>query len=148
MSTYSFQDVAANLDGPTGTADLGYGAAIAKEGITINSTQDKNTMTIGADGEGTHNLHADKSGNVIVRVLKTSPLNAVLHAHYDAQQLSASLWGQNIIVVRQTQSGDITTCKKCAFAKKPDLTYADESGLVEWHFHSIKIDTILGVYLP
>ncbi len=35
----------------------------------------KNTMTIGADGEVMHSLHADKSGTVTVNLLKTSPTN-------------------------------------------------------------------------
>lgn len=146
MSTYSFLDIAASFAGPTGTADLGFGAAIAKEGITITASQDTNTMTIGADGEGTHNLHADKSGHITVRLLKTSPTNAVLMAHYDLQRANSSLWGQNVIVVRQTLAGDIATARKVAFAKAPDLTYADESGLVDWGFHAIKIDRILGTY--
>jgi hypothetical protein len=146
MSTYSFLDVAASFAGPTGTADLGYGAAVAKEGITISASQDTNTMTIGADSEGTHNLHADKSGHLTVRLLKTSPTNAILMAHYDAQRARSSLWGQNIIIVRQTLAGDIATARQVAFGKVPDLTYADEAGLVEWLFHAIKIDRILGTY--
>lgn len=145
-NTYSFQDVAATLTGPTGIADLGYGAAIADEGISIDMAGDKNTMTIGADGEGMHSLAANKSGTVTVRALKTSPLNAVLQAMYDAQQLSATLWGQNVIVVRQTASGDITTARSCAFKKKPNLKYAKDGDLLEWVFDAIKIDSLLGTY--
>ena len=51
MSTYSFQDVVATLVGPTGTVNLGYGAAVAEEGITVEMAGDKNTMMIGSDGE-------------------------------------------------------------------------------------------------
>lgn len=146
MATYSFQDVAASLAGPTGVVDLGYGSANAEEGISIEMAGDKNTMLIGADGEGMHSLHADKSGTVTVRLLKTSPQNAKLQAIYDAQSLSAALWGQNVILVRNSQSGDVTTARSCAFKRKPALNYKKDGDVVEWTFDSIKIDTILGVY--
>ena len=54
MTTYSFQDVAATIVGPGGAFSLGYGEATAEEGITIVRAGDKNTMTIGSDGEGMH----------------------------------------------------------------------------------------------
>ncbi|WP_285199455.1 phage protein, partial [Klebsiella pneumoniae] len=108
MATYSFIDVVATLVGPTGNIDLGYGAGAAEEGITIEMAGDKNTMMIGADGEGMHSLHADKSGTITVRLLKTSPTNAKLMAMYDDQTLDSGLHGQNVITVRNAKSGDIT----------------------------------------
>lgn len=146
MSTYSFIDVTASIAGPGGAFNLGYGEAAAEEGIVTTMTGDKNTMTIGADGEGMHSLHADKSGTVTLRYLKTAPINAKLMALYDAQSLSSSLWGQNLITIRNTASGDTTTARSCAFKKKPDLRYAKDGDIVEWIFDTIKIDTILGVY--
>ena len=146
MSTYSFQDVVATLTGPTGDADLGFGASIAKEGISIVRAAETNTMQIGADGGGQHSLHADRSGHLTVRTLKTSPLNAILQAMYDAQRASSALWGQNTIVVSETQSGDVTTCQEVAFKKDADLTYADEAGIMEWGFDAILIDKVLGTF--
>ncbi|HHD9887370.1 TPA: phage protein [Yersinia enterocolitica] len=64
MSTYSFMDVTASITGVGGSFDLGYGAAVAEEGITTSMIENKNTMTIGADGEGMHSLHAGKGGTV------------------------------------------------------------------------------------
>ncbi len=43
--------------------------------ITVTQWAAQNTMTIGADGEVMHSLHADKSGTVTVNLLKTSPTN-------------------------------------------------------------------------
>jgi len=145
-NTYSFKDVSASLAGPTGSANLAYGAAIAEEGISIDMTGDKNTMHIGADGTPMHSLHADKSGTVVIRTLKVSPLNAILQTMYDQQQLSSTLWGQNVIIVRENQSGDITTAQFCAFKKKPNIKYAKEADVLEWEFHAGYIDTVLGVY--
>ena len=146
MTTYSFQDVQATLVGPTGIVNLGYGAAVADEGISIDMAGDKNTMLIGADGEGMHSLHSDKSGMVTVRLLKTSPTNAKLMAMYDAQTLSSALHGQNLITVTNPSSGDITTARSCAFKKKPSLNYKKDGDVIEWVFDSIKIDSLLGTY--
>lgn len=145
-NTYSFMDVTATLVGAGAVIDLGYGAAVADEGITISMAGDKNAMVIGADGEGMHSLRADKSGTVTVRLLKTSPANAKLQALFNAQSLSSSLWGQNVITINHTGSGDNTVARSCAFAKKPDLAYKKDGDLVEWQFHAIKIDSLLGTF--
>lgn len=146
MSTYSFQDIAATLSAPTGVIDLGYGAAVADEGISIAMSEDKNTMTVGADGEGMHSLHAAQHGTITVRLLKTSPQNAKLQAMYNAQRLVPALWGNNVIVVRNPRTGEVTTARSCAFKKQPDITHAKDGNLLEWVFDAIKIDTIQGTY--
>lgn len=146
MSTYSFLDVNATLVGAGAVIDLGAGSATAEEGISVVMAGDKNTMTIGSDGEGMHSLHGDKSGQLTVRLLKTSPKNAQLMALYDAQSLSSSAWGNNVITVTHTVSGDTTVARSCAFKKRPDLNYRKDGDIVEWVFDAIKIDGILGTY--
>lgn len=146
MSTYSFLDVNATLVGAGAVIDLGAGSANAEEGISIVMAGDKNTMLIGADGEGMHSLHADKSGQITVRLLKTSPKNAQLMALYDAQSISSSAWGQNVITLTHSVSGDTTVARSCAFKKRPDLNYRKDGDIVEWVFDSIKIDGLLGTY--
>lgn len=146
MSTYAFKDVTATLVGPTGFLNFGFGSGVSDEGITIEMNGEKNSMTIGADGEGMHSLHADKSGTVSVSLLQTSPLNAKMQAMYDAQTLTPALHGQNLIVVRNTQSGDVTTCRECAFKKKPPAAYKKDGVMTVWTFDAIKIDTVLGTY--
>lgn len=146
MSTYSFIDVNATLVGAGAVIDLGSGSANAEEGISIVAAADKNSMLIGADGEGMHSLHADKSGQITVRFLKTSPKNAQLMALYDGQSLSSSAWGNNIITVTHSASGDTTVARSCAFKKRPDLNYRKDGDIVEWVFDAIKIDGLLGTY--
>jgi len=143
---YSFKDVQATILGPTGFVNIGYGSASSDEGITIEMAGDKNTMLIGADGEGMHSLHADKSGTVTVHLLQTSPTNAKLQAMYDAQTLNSSLHGENVITVRNVASGDTITCRQVAFKKSPQKNYKKDGSVLEWVFDAIKIDAILGVY--
>ena len=146
MSTYSFIDVTASMTGPTGVIDLGYGSANSEEGITVTMTENKNTMTIGADGEVMHSLHAGKSGTITVTLLKTSPVNKKLSLAYNAQSQSSATWGNNVIVIRNTASGDISTARSCAFQKQPDFNNAKEGGTVAWVFDCGKIDQLLGEF--
>jgi Bacteriophage KPP10, Structural protein ORF10 len=146
MATYSFNNVQACIVGPGGSFSLGYGAGVAEEGITVEMTGEKDVLTIGADGTPMHTLLADKSGKATVRLLKVSPVNAQLQALYDAQSLSASLWGQNIITVTNSSSGDVISCRSVAFAKSPAKTYAKEPGVMEWEFNCGQIDSVLGTY--
>ncbi|AOZ06698.1 phage structural protein [Cupriavidus malaysiensis] len=146
MPSYSFKDVTATLVGPTGSIELGYGSAAAEEGIDVAAASDKNTMTVAADGEGMHSLHADKSGQITFRLLKTSPANRKLMVAYDAQALSASLWGKNIITISNTAAADLHVARECAFKKKPNMKYAKDGDIIEWVFDCIKIDSVLGTY--
>ena len=146
MSTYSFMDVTATLTGPTGSVELGYGSANSEEGIVVAMGGPKNTMTIGADGEVMHSLHADKSGTLTVNLLKTSPTNKKLSLMYNAQSQSSATWGNNVILIRNKVSGDVVTARRVAFQKQPDFANAKDGNTVPWVFDGGKIDELLGEF--
>ncbi len=148
MATYSFQDVTAALVGVGGSINLASGAAAAEEGITIEAAEDKNVMTVGADGNGMHSLVANESSTVTVRLLKTSPVNAQLQLMYNLQTLSSLTHGKNVITVRDVVRGDAIVLTNVAFKKRPAINYAKEGGVMEWTFDAIKTTTILGVGTP
>lgn len=144
MKAYSFIDTQASLVGPGVSLSLGYGAGIAEEGITIEPAGDVNTMVVGADGQGFHSLHADKSGHITVRVLKTSPINGQLAVALGFQRTSAANWGQNTITVQNTVTNDNISAQQVAFAKAPVVEYAKDTRMNEWRFDAISIDFGLG----
>jgi hypothetical protein len=144
VATYSFIDVAATIVGPGGSFSLGYGAGNAEEGISIAMVEDKNTMTIGADGSVMHSLHAGNGGTVTLRFLKTSPTNQMLSEMYDLQRVTSAAWGQNTIVISDPARGDQISCRECAFQRWPNINYAKDGGTQEWAFHAGMIDGILG----
>lgn len=148
MAVYSFLSVQATIDGPGGNFAIGNGAASSEEGITFAYTEDKNTMTIGADGQGMHSLHAGKSGTVTVRLLKTSPMNAALMQMYNLQTANPALHGANTLTVRDTFRGDVAVARECGFKKAPDITWAKEGGINEWTWDAIYLDETLGVGTP
>lgn len=146
MSAYSFMDTQCTLSSADGVVDLGYGSGVAEEGITFAMANDKNTMTIGADGQGMHSLHCDNSGQITIRLLKTSPANAKLINLYAIQKASTRKWGGNTITLNHTGSGDNHTGSKCAFKKVPDYTNAKDGQLLEWVFDVINLDMKFGTY--
>jgi hypothetical protein len=133
--------------GPGGAANLATNAASAEEGLTIEAVEDKNVMQIGADGAGQHSLVASDAKTATIRLLKTSPVNAILMVMYNLQSATPSLWGRNVITVVDSGSGDAITLQACAFKRVPTLTYAKEAGMNEWVFDVIKGDQILGAGL-
>lgn len=143
MFTYSFLDIQASIVGPGGSFSLGSGAGNAEEGISVEMTEDKNTMTIGADGTPMHSLHAGKSGTVNVRLLKTSPVNNALAQMYATQTSSSALHGNNVLVIKNGVTGDQITCRAVAFSKFPAQNNAKEGGHNEWQFHAGVVDTTL-----
>jgi hypothetical protein len=143
--TYSFLNVHATLSGPGAVGlNLGAGSAVAEEGIDIEPTEDKNVMTIGADGQGQHSLIASDASKVTIRYLKTSPMNAILMALYDLQSASSALWGQNVITVTDSGRGDLNVSQTVAFKKKPVINYKKEAGLIEWEFDVVSQSSVLG----
>lgn len=142
--TYSFLSVVAALVGPGGAISLGEGAGASDEGISVDSTGEINTMQVGADGSGQHSLHADRSGRLTVRLLKTSPTNALLMSMYNLQTSSPALHGQNTVTITDMNRGDVITARQVAFTKAPSLSYGKEAGMNEWEFSAVRIDRGLG----
>ncbi len=145
MATYSFLNTVAVIAGPGGIIQVGAGASVAEEGITIEPVEDKNQMTIGADGQGQHSLIASDAATVTIRLLKTAPANAALMAMYDFQSASSGLWGSNVITVGDTARKDAHVIQKCAYKKKPTITQAKVGDLLEWTFEGVSATSILGL---
>ena len=144
FTTYSFLDCQATLTGPNVTVTIGSTSGTAEEGISIAFAEDQASTMIGADGTGMHSIHAGQSGTVIVRLLKSSPTNAVLSAAYQADRQVPSSGGQNTIVVSWLAGGHLYTCVQCVFVKFPDQSYAKDAALLEWGFRAIRITPNLG----
>lgn len=146
MATYSFIDVSASITGVGGLFELGYGAGVSEEGITVSMDEDKNTKTIGADGEVMHSLHAGKGCTITVVLLKTSPVNAKLSTMYNLQSASSATWGNNVIAIRNKVSNDMSVCRSVAFKRMPDWQNAKTGNTVSWVFDGGKVDTLLGTF--
>jgi len=146
MATYSFLDVVATLTGPGGSLSLGSGSGNSEEGISIEPSDDIGSMVVGADGTVMHSLHANRSGTVTVRLLKTSPRNANLSLMYDLQTTTSANHGQNTLVVQLSGTGEMISLTEVAFKRAPNLTYAKEGGTNEWVFNAGHVSRTFGTY--
>ena len=144
MSTYSFLNINCAMVGPGIVTNLGAGAQVAEEGITLEPTEDKNVMTIGADGQGQQTLIASDAHTLTVRLLKTSPLNSALMIAYNLQSASSALWGTNTITVTDSARNDLHVCQKVAFKKKPTIAYNKAGDMLEWTFDCQSVTSVLG----
>ena len=148
MASYSFKDIASAIAGPGGTVDFGMGSGAAEEGITFERTEDHNTMVTGADGSVMHSLHVADSGTVRVRLLKTSVINGQLMNMYKAQKISANVWGQNTIELRDRTRQDKIVCSEVAFTGPPTVSYGKVGAVQEWLFHAGHIEMTLDFGTP
>lgn len=145
MPTYSFANVQATITGPGGSFAIGASAGPGEEGITVTKVE-KNTQQVGADGTVANSMHANENGKITVKLLKTSGVNAQLSALYAFQSGNASNWGQNVITINDTNSGDLWLGSGAAFTKFPDDTYGTEANVLEWEFDVANLIPNLGVY--
>lgn len=141
--TYSFADVHCAMTGIGGSVILSE-QGIADEGIDFAFLGPKSSMTTGASGDGMHSLHAGQPGTVTVRLLQTSPLNAVLSKMFAAQTASAATHGQNTITMTDPERGDSWVATQCGFQNHPAGHYAKEGAVREWIFDSIRISPGFG----
>jgi hypothetical protein len=147
MSTYSFLNVTASIVGPGLAAQIGSTSGAAKEGLSSEWEEDKTTITTGADGTIMTSLRASMTGRIVVRLLKTSPINAVLMNAFNFQRVSAANTGQNTINVTDKARGDACKGRSMSFLKGPANVWAEEGNILEWTFHGI-VNEVLGVGLP
>lgn len=144
---YSFQDVQATIVGPGGSTPLGMDAGAAEEGVSLEQSEENDTMQIGAGGDVVHNLHVSRAGKIIVRLLKTSPVNAILDQMYNLQKSSALLHAKNTLVVTHLISGQVYSCTGVAFARLPNDAFAKLANVREWEFNASRIEVSGGSLL-
>lgn len=147
MGAYSFLSVQASIVGPGLNAQIGSSAGSAKEGISVEMEEDKVTVTTGADGSIMTSLRASMTGRIIVRLLKTSPINQVLMNAFNFQRTSAANTGQNVIRVTDNARGDVVSGRQMSFSRMPNNSWAEEANAVEWSFIGIVNET-LGAGIP
>ena len=142
MSTYSFLNIQATIIGPGLTAAIGSSSGAAKDGLSTGFDEDKTSVTTGADGSIMTSLRASQTGRITVRLLKTSPLNAVLNAAFNFQRVSAANTGQNNLRIVDKARGDVVTGRQMSFVKHPDNVWSEEGNILEWTFIGIVNETL------
>jgi plastocyanin len=71
-------------------------------------------------------------------------VNKKLSLMYNAQSQSSATWGNNVIVMRNKVSGDITTAR-LRFQKQPDHANAKVGNTVSWVLTAARLTSCWGV---
>ena len=140
---YSFLDVNVAITGPGIQANLS-DPGFSGEGIKVSMIEEKDTLVVGAGGDGMHSMRASKAARATISLLKTGPGNALLSQAYNYQATSAAYWGQNIVTITNPVSGDVVTLQGGAFVKQPEIVNATEANVMEWEFNFTQCDMLLG----
>lgn len=147
--TYSFADIGMSFTGPGLDVTINQSSDIADEGITITPVGPRSEMVTGASGGGLHNLYASTASTVVIRLLRTSPLNAAFSQAYASQTRSSLLHGRNEIMLRDPVRGDFLSLGDVAFQGMPELSYAKSASVIEWTFDALTSkNMILGSGTP
>lgn len=147
MGAYSFLNVQGSISGPGGVINVGGGAGVSEEGITIAYVDDKGDTKVGADGQIMQSLRASMLARVTIRLLKTSPTNALLSQMFNYQKASSGRWGQNTLRISDPVRGDVVSGTQMSFTKQPDLVYAKDGNFNDWVFMG-SVEELLGSGAP
>jgi hypothetical protein len=142
VAAYCFEDVTFAVAGPNNLN--AFAAGEAEEGFTIEFEGNKNTMTVGANGDVMHSLRVGQPGRLILRLLKTSSFNKTLSDNWTYQTSSAANHGLMTWQVTDAARGDTWTCSGCAFGNHASGQYAVVGNVQEWVFDVGRITPKLG----
>lgn len=137
QAVYSFLDVICIVGGVPIT-----GFAEGDDAIIIKRRNDVVNLTVGADGFGTLAKSADKSYEITLKLLDTSPGNAVLQ-----NLLTTSDYIATVIFPLQIQnlSGlDRCSSNAAVISKQPDLQFGAGTNTREWVILTNSADVYVG----
>jgi hypothetical protein len=143
FTTYSFLDNQIALISPSVSFDIG-SAGVSDDAFRVANVGPKTTMTIGADGDGMHNLIASNAARAEVSFLKEGPGNALMSALYNFQSASSANTGNISITVQNNVTGDSIALAGGAIEKQADISYTREGASVVWSFNFISRRDFLG----
>lgn len=143
FTTYSFIDVQASLVSPSVGFDIG-SAGVSDDAIRVANVGPKTTMTIGADGDGMHNLFASNAARCEISFIKDGPGNALMSALYNFQGASSANTGNIQIEINNNVTGDSISLTGGAIEKQPDISYTREGAAVVWSLNFISRRDVLG----
>lgn len=129
MRTFSIEEYSVLIDGVPIT---GYdeGDDVVQVARRVESMQDR----VGADGEMTTYLSADRSGTVTVRLAQSSDFNATFTTL--AQAAEAGSYVPLQILIRDLKGNDTVVATNCYITKPSDVTRGTGPNSQEWVMQS------------
>lgn len=102
------------------------------EMITIEREGDAFTDVVGVDGEVSRSKLFDNRATVKLKLMQTSPNNALLTAMYLQDKLGDNGAGVGPFAVKDKGGTTLYTAEHCWISKPPDATFGNKATPREW----------------
>ena len=124
---YSFDKVIATFGGVPLT-----GFAEGDDAITIRRRAPTHDVKVGAGGDTVVNQMADRTGEIIIKLLQTSPSNAVLAAILTAAEKGSPKIALPFMVVDRLNGGELAMAPLCVVSGHADKPFGANQNGREW----------------
>lgn len=109
--------------------------------LSAKRNEDSQILIVGADGDGCFVKSNNKSGEVTLTLLRSSPSNDILSALYKVQE---SLPVPQPLFAKDGLGTSLISSAKALIKKIPDLTFSKEMNTAEWVFIVHDLDIFVG----
>lgn len=101
--------------------------------LTVSQDEDESTITFGSHGEQTLNHRVIRHGTITLTMHGGSSALSTLQALMDAQRETGRA-SFSVLVQDRNATDKIVESPACSIQKRPDMTFGDDVGTVEWVF--------------
>jgi hypothetical protein len=111
--------------------------------VQIEYESDAFTDKAGVDGEVSRSKTNDFRATVTIRLMQTSPSNALLSVLHNSDKNTPGGVGVGPFYLQDFSdgiTGALYLAEKCWIAKAPDSSWAREAGVREWKIRCAKLD--------
>ena len=137
MAVYSFSNNIILYDGIQIT-----GWDEGDDAIKIIPNPDRLTKKIGVDGSGVVSLSSDESADIEIRVLQTSPINALFTAQFELFIETKQVVPSEFIL-NDLSGSNIFTAQEIFVAGFPEMVYGKDAQAFTWKFMVLKAEIAL-----
>lgn len=133
QDAYSFSDASAVFSHDSmGTLTM-VGTGVVN--VTVAMTGDRTTMDVAADGTVMTSKIRDRRGSVAIQLQQNSKANLTLLKWYNSlEDADSTQWDKITAVIKSPKNGEVYTCKRGAFQKLPEKSYAAQGQTMTWNF--------------
>lgn len=118
------------------------GLAEGDDAVSVTRRADEVDLTIGATGEGAFSVSNDRSGEVVIKLLASSPDNAYMQGLLQAQRVASLL--NTSVTIKDLGGNDLYFAAFARISKAPDRSWGAKQGAVEWRLLSPQVQDYAG----
>lgn len=111
--------------------------------ITLARLNESSSHKVGVDGEMTVSISADRSGNIVFRLMQSSDSNSYLSSLVGAAENGAFV--PIFVQYKDTQGGDIVSGTQGYITKPADLVRGVNANSQEWTIIVERLDILHGI---